>query len=193
MKCIIGLGNPGTRYADTRHNSGAMVLSSLVKHGDSPFQVNRKLKATIGSIRGANEALLAVPTTYMNNSGEAVRSILQYYKLKPADLWLIYDDIDIEFGRIRIKPYGSSAGHNGVTSVIEAVGTDDFARFRVGIKLSDEEAKEAQYAKLTTARFVLLPFSKEQKKILPSIIDETRDAILLALEKGLPEAMNKYN
>ncbi|MFA5107677.1 MAG: aminoacyl-tRNA hydrolase [Patescibacteria group bacterium] len=194
MKCIIGLGNPGKKYSATRHNIGFMVLDALAKKADRAFKANKNLRAEIAKGALAGQAvILAKPLTYMNLSGQAVAAVLQYYKLEPNDLILVYDDVDIDFGRIRLKPYGTSAGHNGVASVIEQLGTTEFSRCRVGIKLGIAEKDLARYHKRSMARFVLDTFSAEQKKLLREIIAESAEAIELALSKGLAEAMNKFN
>lgn len=194
MKCLIGLGNPGKKYAATRHNLGFMVIDALTDKSGLSFKANKKLRVEIAKGQlGRHEVVCAKPLTYMNLSGQAVAAVLNFYKLNPKDLLLIYDDIDIEFGRIRLKPYGTSAGHNGVASVIEQLGTTEFPRCRIGIKLGSAEKDLARYHNRTTARFVLDEFSAEQEKILGSIIAETVEAITLSVSKGLAEAMNRYN
>ncbi|MDD5341716.1 MAG: aminoacyl-tRNA hydrolase [Patescibacteria group bacterium] len=194
MKLIVGLGNPGSKYVKTRHNIGFMVVEALAQDAKLKFQSKAKLKADVA--RGAidsQEIILAKPTTYMNLSGFSVAKLLSFYNLKPADLWVIYDDVDIEFGYLKIKPFGSAAGHKGATSIIEQLATQKFPRFRVGIKLSTANEKDAQYHKKSTARFVVQPFSQAENKILRGVIQETVDAVKLALAKGLPTAMNNFN
>lgn len=194
MKCIIGLGNPGKKYAGTRHNVGFMVIDALCKQAGFAFKANKKLRVEIAKGRLADQEVIFVkPLTYMNLSGQAAVAVLNYYKLEPKDLILVYDDVDIEFGRIRLKPYGTSAGHNGVASVIELLGTTKFPRCRIGIKLGAAEKDLARYHNRSTARFVLDTFSADQKKILDSIITEASEAITLAVKKGLAEAMNRFN
>jgi len=194
MKIIVGLGNPGIKYKSTPHNVGFMVVEALAKNINLKFSVKPKLRAEIAKGRlGKNELIIAKPTTYMNLSGEAVVNLINFYKVSPPDIWLVYDDVDIEFGYIKIKPFGSAAGHKGINSVIQALGTEKFPRFRIGIKLSYEESKKANYSKLSTARFVTRPFIASQKTTLNEIIKQTAEAIKLALTKGLPAAMNKYN
>ncbi len=194
MILIAGLGNPGKKYATTRHNIGFMVLDALAKELKVKFGNKTKLKAEIVKTRvGRTDIILAKPTTYMNLSGFPINNIAQFYQIKPENIWLVYDDVDIEFGYIKIKPYGSAAGHKGATSVIKCLGTQKFPRFRVGIKPSEEESAKARYHKQTTARFVLRGFSPDQKKILKGIVDETVEAILLAIKKSLAESMNQYN
>ncbi|MBU0707512.1 aminoacyl-tRNA hydrolase [Patescibacteria group bacterium] len=194
MKLIVGLGNPGKKYESTRHNIGHMVLNTLSKSLKKKFQSKIKLKSDIIKAKvGKTEIVLAKPTTYMNLSGQAVVQLMNFYKVKPTDIWLVYDDVDIEYGFIKIKPFGSAAGHNGVNSIIKSLGTTKFPRFRVGIKPSAEAATQARYHKLTTSSFVLRAFSPDQDRILEGILDQTADAIVLALEKGLATAMNMYN
>lgn len=194
MKCLVGLGNPGKKYAATRHNLGFMVIDALVKKAGFSYKANKKLRVEIARGKLAGQDVLCVkPLTYMNLSGQAVASVLNYYKLEPKDLLLIYDDIDIEFGSLRLKPDGASAGHNGVASVIEQLGTMKFPRCRIGIKLGAADKDLARYHNRTTARFVLDNFSAEQAALLNGIIAESVEAIERVLRHSLAEAMNKYN
>lgn len=194
MKLIVGLGNPGKKYRETRHNVGFMAVEALAREACLIFRVNKKFQAEIakGRIAGT-DVILAKPATYMNLSGQAVGALANFYKLEPKDIFLVYDDVDIEFGQIRLKPFGASAGHKGAASVIEKLGTTKFPRCRIGIKLPPAEQDLARYHKRATARFVLDTFSAEQKKILPEIIKEAAEALKLVLTKGLATAMNRYN
>ncbi len=194
MILLVGLGNPGKKYAKTRHNIGFMALEALADNLKLKFSYRSKFKADIakGKIDSQN-IVLAKPNTYMNLSGQTVVALAGFYKIKSSNIWLVYDDIDIEYGFIRIKPFGSAAGHKGVNSIISGLGTQKLPRFRVGIKPSAEEAGKARYHKKTTSRFVLGSFSPEQNKILSGVIKQAVNAIVLAVKKGLPEAMNKYN
>lgn len=150
IKLIVGLGNPGRRYKKTRHNIGFMVIDELKRH------ISKK------------DAILLKPTTYMNNSGKAVRSVKDKHKIKPENIIIIHDDIDLPFGEIRISENSSSAGHKGVQSIINEIGTQDFVRVRIGIKpalLRQGFGGRAQ-------DFVLEKFSKQEKKQLKDIIKE---------------------
>jgi len=191
MKLIVGLGNPETKYAKTRHNIGFTVIDALAKRLNTELRVDKEFRSGLAKATHLHHRIfLAQPTTHMNNSGEAISLIAQYYKIDPADVWLVYDDIDIEFGTMKIKPFGSSAGHKGVMSAIEQLGTDRFPRFKFGIRPSDNEHLIRNN---DTGDYVLEPWSAEQAKKIPAIVNRTVDAIILALEKGLPTAMNHYN
>jgi PTH1 family peptidyl-tRNA hydrolase len=191
MKLIVGLGNPGPKYAASRHNAGFMVLDALTRGLNSALREDGEFHAELGKATHLHHRIyLAKPATYMNDSGTAIALIAHYYKIQPADIWLVYDDIDIEFGAIKIKPFGSSAGHKGVMSVIEHLGTDRFPRFKFGIRPQDNAHLVRND---DTADYVLDAWSAEQSAKLPELVNRTVDAIMLALEQGLPTAMNRYN
>ncbi|MFA6533743.1 MAG: aminoacyl-tRNA hydrolase [Patescibacteria group bacterium] len=164
MKIIVGLGNPGKEYAKTRHNLGWLVLDKLA--GKNKWQENKKAKALfLAAEIDGQEALLVKPTTFMNNSGLAVRAMIKKYNLKPSDLIVVHDDKDLDFGRIKVTGDSGSAGHNGVKSLIDVLGTQKFIRVRVGVK---NELLE----KMPTDKFVLGRFNKEEIKQLDNILKE---------------------
>lgn len=170
MKIIIGLGNPGGQYADTRHNIGFAITDELRKKFDFPaFESNKKFNAEIskGSIGGA-EVLLAKPQTFMNLSGTAVRSLLDFYKLAADDIIVIQDDLDIALGKYRVATDSSSAGHNGVQNMIDQLGTQKFKRLRVGI---GEERDGAPVCRLGAHDFVLGKFSEEENVKIGNIME----------------------
>lgn len=163
MKLIIGLGNPGKKYQNTRHNVGFMALDFivknwLIKNDFTEWKEVKRFQAEIseGAVNG-EKIILAKPQTFMNDSGLSVQSLLSYYKLSPNDLMVIHDDLDIEFGKYKIQTDRSSAGHNGVQSIIDHLGTQNFTRIRIGIGRIDKETQGE------TVNFVLNKFNLLEK------------------------------
>jgi PTH1 family peptidyl-tRNA hydrolase len=185
MYIIVGLGNPEEEYSGTRHNMGFDVINAIAeKH---KIQVNKNKFNSLyakSNIEG-QEVILVKPQTYMNLSGISVREIANFYKTKKKEIIIIYDDMDIKQGTIKIRKQGSSGGHNGVKSVIENLGTEEIQRIRVGI--GKEERKEDKI------KYVLGHISKEDRRILDEGIIKARDAIEEILRNGIDKAMNKYN
>ncbi len=178
MKLIVGLGNPGTEYAKTRHNLGYMVVDELCSRWGISLSNNDKLKTQIFTGLIDNQTLvLAKPQTFMNLSGQAVQKVKQFYKLNNADIWVISDDLDLEFGKIRTRIGGSSGGHNGLKNIIEQIG-DDFVRIRIGIK-------NQTLTSIPADKFVLQIFDKNEENKLPDIINHTVQVILGSLENGV--------
>ena len=182
---IVGLGNPGQKYEKTRHNIGFMVLDAL----SSDFKFEKKFNAEIcimnhgedsGQARMTDNIILMKPQTFMNLSGEAVKKFADYYKIKTENIWVIHDDIDIPFGEVRIRKDGSSAGHKGIESVIQNLGTNKFWRFRVGVKNGDLGVIE-------TEDFVLQRFEPNEEKALSKIIEAcTTEIKKLIVNGGVP-------
>jgi len=173
MKLIVGLGNPGKKYTNTRHNIGFDVVlrfweARLKKEGAfSPWKFEKKFQADIStSALGQNKIILALPQTFMNNSGSAVKELSGFYKIKPEDILVIHDDIDINLGEFKIQKNRGSAGHNGVESIIIAINSKNFSRIRIGIR--NEEARD----KMPTEKFVLEKFTLEESALLEKIIAE---------------------
>lgn len=162
MKIIVGLGNTGLEYVRTRHNIGFRILDAC----GMDFRVTKKFHADIAK---KEDIIFCKPQTMMNNSGQAVQTLLAFYHCAPSDMLLIYDDKDLPFGRIRVRAHGSSGGHNGVQSVIDALGTTDFARLRVGIA--------GTHAIQNTAAYVLRNFTKTEERDLSTIIKNASDVI----------------
>src|SRR3989344_2456920 len=158
MKLIVGLGNPGTKYKDTWHNIGFITVDLMQKKHLTEFpkfKKSAKLAAEVSQeVISKDKIVLAKPQTYMNKSGEAISAIARFYKIKPADVWVIHDDIDLPFGKIRISKNSSSAGHNGIKSVIEGLGTQEFVRFRIGIGPEED-------LKIPTDKYVLQKIDKK--------------------------------
>ena len=185
MKLIVGLGNPGQEYKDTRHNIGFMVADKLEKEfakGIPPvWQKDEKKNVLTAKI---GEVLLVKPQTFMNKSGFAVRALMDFYKLTPVDVWVIHDDIDLPLGKIKIREKGSSAGHNGVESIIKELGTDAFVRFRLGIGKGVDRP---------VISFVLSRFRQSEAGSLKHLVKHGTEAVQMALLKGLDRAMNRFN
>jgi len=182
---IAGLGNPGRKYEDTRHNIGFRAIDYLsVKYG---IGVNRlKHKALIGDgIINGERVMLVKPQTFMNLSGESISEIVEWYKLPVKNLIVIYDDVDLPLGTIRIRPKGSSGTHNGMKSVIYHLQSDEFPRIRIGIGNAPEEWDLADY--------VLGKFSPEEVGIIAKSVERAAEAAAVAIQSGIETAMNLYN
>jgi PTH1 family peptidyl-tRNA hydrolase len=188
MWLIVGLGNPETRYFLTRHNLGFMAVDYLVKSvGAREDQGRSEHDALTISFNWENESVkVAKPQTYMNLSGDSVSSLANFYKVPPDHVVIIHDELDLPFGRIQIKIKGGDGGHNGVSSVIEKLGTDEFVRVRVGIGRS-------LIAGMDSATWVLQKFSKEENEKLPEVLNTTVDAVESIVFDGTLKAMNTFN
>ena len=185
MKLIVGLGNPGNEYAGTRHNIGYMAIDAIADM--SGIKVCKKaFKSVLGNatVEGTRTILLK-PQTYMNLSGEAVSAVLSYYKLDPADIIIIHDDMDITFGHIRIKKQGGSAGHRGIASIIKHVNGNNFLRIRAGI------GKPPDY--LTPAEYVLQRFSNQEQDTLKGVISNIEQSVKTILKHGPEKAMHIFH
>lgn len=167
MELLVGLGNPGQKYEKTRHNLGFMVLEEFLKKNSFPnFKFSKKFKSKITEgIFNQKKVVLAEPQTFMNNSGQAVSALSRFYKIKSQSIWIIQDEIDLVLGKIKISKNRSSAGHKGVQSIIEALGTKDFSRIRIGIN-------NQKPARLPTEKYVLQSFTGDEKKIIAQAIEE---------------------
>jgi len=186
VKLIVGLGNPGREYRETRHNAGFMVLDEIARRHDlkwaeAPAQVP---DAIVAKKFGTEPVLLSKPLTFMNRSGEAVAALARYYDVDPADLLVVVDDIDIPFGRLRAKASGSAGTHNGLRSVVERLGTQ-FPRLRVGGGRGD--------ARRDLADHVLAKFEPAEREQLESIITRAADAAEMFAAEGIVKVMNTYN
>jgi PTH1 family peptidyl-tRNA hydrolase len=191
MIIIVGLGNPGKKFEKTRHNLGFLIIENLklkIKNF-SDWKYEKKFKAEIsrGKI-GNKKIILAKPQTFMNNSGKSVKPLTRSYNLEPKNLIVVHDDIDLPLGKIRISIGRSAAGHKGVQSIIDELGTKNFVRFRIGIKPTTYDLR------LTTIEnFVLQKFNKEEEKILKGVIERTCQAIETLIKEGIEKAMQKFN
>lgn len=184
MKIIVGLGNPELELQKSRHNLGFMVVDEFIKnHELGIMNYEKKFKSYITETTINNEKIILVkPQTHMNLSGQAVRALMDYYKLSLDDVWVINDDIDLSLGTIRINKGASSAGHRGVQSIIDELGSQDFIRFRVGVRNFPEGEK------LDTNDFVMANFRPEEKELLEQTIKKAIGSISMALESGIERA-----
>ncbi|HOQ00338.1 MAG TPA: aminoacyl-tRNA hydrolase [Acetivibrio clariflavus] len=185
LSVVIGLGNPGPRYENTRHNVGFDTVDLLSKkHNIDVTKVKHKALIGDGNI-GGHRVLLVKPQTFMNLSGESVREIIEWYKVPVENIIIIYDDIDLPVGKIRIRPKGSAGTHNGMRSVIYQIQSEDFPRIRIGID------KPPQNWDL--ADFVLSKFSTDERKSVEEAIANAAEAVEVILNSGIDKAMNRYN
>lgn len=180
---VVGLGNPGPVYARTRHNVGFMVLDLLAARSGSAFKVHKKSGAEVATGRlSGRPVVLARPRTYMNESGRQVGPLAKFYSVPPAEVIVIHDDLDLDFGRIRLKLGGGEGGHNGLRSVSSVLGTRDYQRVRIGIGRPPGRQE--------VVSFVLEPFRAAERAELPTICEQAADATELLIAQGLEPAQN---
>jgi len=185
MNLVIGLGNPETRYRYTRHNIGFMVLEEIAARWEVPLkQKSFNALWNRGKITGKN-VLLAMPQTYMNLSGNSVRALLAFFKVDVANLIVIHDDLDLPFGKIRLKVGGGDAGHKGLKSIIASLGSADFMRVRMGIGKPSEKTPVEDY--------VLQKFNSDESALLEQIIQSASEATADIIKSGMQQAMAKYH
>lgn len=185
MRIVVGLGNPGRRYNGSRHNVGFECVDLISKALRIKLS-ERRPKAVLGQDEfGGAPVVLAKPRTFMNNSGEAVAYLLTRFGASPSQLVVIYDEMDLPVGSVRIQPRGSSAGHNGIESILSALATPEFSRVRVGIGKPPEEAVGRDH--------VLGRFSREEDQVIKETVPKVAEAVLCLLEEGIDVAMNRYN
>ena len=187
MKLIVGLGNPGIFYANSRHNIGAMTVAALAKSAKLALRRERTIQAKTGKTFFENEAVtLAIPQTFMNLSGVAVGPLMKHMRTALSDLIVVYDDLDLEMGDLRLRPSGSAGGHNGMKSIIAALGTSDFPRLRIGIgRPANPDAD--------VARYVLSSFGRREKKMLDATIENACNCLQAWVIEGTTRSMNIYN
>jgi PTH1 family peptidyl-tRNA hydrolase len=180
---VVGLGNPGPRYETTRHNVGFLVADILAERIGSGFKVHKKSGAEVTTGRlGGRSVVLAKPRTYMNESGRHVGPLAKFYSVAPADVVVLHDELDIDFGRIRLKFGGGEGGHNGLRSVASALGTKDFQRVRIGVGRPP--------GRQDPAAFVLENFNSKERPELGTILEQAADATELLLQHGVEAAQN---
>ncbi len=185
MKLIVGLGNPGKKYDNQRHNLGFMVIDRLAKSLSIDISDN-KFKAEYGKASLEGESVvLAKPMTYMNLSGHAVQGLASFYKIEFSEILIVCDDFNLDFGRIRIREKGSDGGHNGLKSVMACLGSQDFPRLRLGVGLPKGSGDISNY--------VLSQFGGQERKDLDPFIERSKDAILSIITDSIRSAMNQYN
>lgn len=185
MKLIVGLGNPTVKYDKTRHNVGFEVIDRLVDKYNIPLDVSKhKGIYGKGKIEGLTVILLK-PMTYMNLSGESIREVASYYKILPEDIIVIYDDINLDVGRLRIREKGSAGGHNGIKNIISQLGTEEFPRIRIGVGMKPPKMELVDY--------VLSRFSQEEQSLMDQGYERACEALELLLADDIPAAMNQFN
>ncbi len=191
MKIIVGLGNPGKEYEKTRHNAGAMCVDLLREKLNLPeFKIQKKFNALISEGAYENEKIiLAKPQTFMNLSGESVQKLVNFYNCPMENLIVIYDDVDLPLGEIRVRPDGSSGSHNGMKSVTQALSSTAFPRVRIGIESRGAESPKEQ----DISSFVLNSFTKTEFATFKTSLQHAAEATVIILNKGIPEAMQEYN
>lgn len=182
---FIGLGNPGPEYKNSRHNIGFMVMNEIAARLGENFSRLQSQALVIKARHNNNQVVLAKPQTFMNLSGQAAIALLKFYKIPLENLLVIYDDVDLPLETIRLRPEGSSAGHKGMHSIVERLGTQSFARLRIGIG--------RPVGKKSTPKHVLQNFSKTEQKNLPFVIPRAADAALDVITHGIDHAMNTFN
>ena len=183
---LVGLGNPGDKYARSRHNVGFRAIDALCAR--ERCRCDRlRLKALTGFCElGGEKVLLVKPMTYMNLSGQAVRPLADYYKIPPERILVIFDDVSLPVGRLRVRPDGSAGGHNGVKSLIAELGTQDFPRIKVGVG-------EKPHPDYDLADWVLSSFSPQEEKLLATTIERALSAAEAVVTEGMAQAMNQFN
>jgi len=192
-KVIVGLGNPGERYAKSRHNLGFMCLSHLARRYGITFdQKRRQARSGTGQIEG-QRVILSRPQTYMNLSGGAVAGLLRYYRVPSEDLVVIHDDLDLPTGKIRIRRGGGSGGHCGVGSTGDSLGSYAFCRIRVGIDRPRDAQGDPLKADSAITGYVLRPFTGVEKPLIEAAVERVAAAVVCILTEGVTAAMNRFN
>lgn len=183
LRLVAGLGNPGERYRDTRHNAGFRVVEELARRRGWAFS----REECASQVAGSPDVLLVKPQTFMNRSGHALRCFSERLGLEPADLLVVYDEVHLPLGKLRLRPSGSPAGHRGVESVLESLGTDQVPRLRLGVGV------EGMPAGPDLPDFVLAPFTAGEREAIEAMIQKAADACETWLEQGLEAAMGRFN
>jgi peptidyl-tRNA hydrolase, PTH1 family len=184
---VVGLGNPGPGYAGNRHNVGQMALAQLADRASATFK-NHKANAAVAEGRSypaGPKLVLAKPNTYMNTSGGPVAALLRFYKIDPAHLIVLHDELDIPFDTLRLKTGGGHGGHNGIRDIAAAIGTPDFTRVRIGIGRPP--------GRMPAADFVLKDFSGQERELLPNLLTDAADAVELIAGEGLVAAQQRFH
>lgn len=183
MWIIVGLGNPGSKYAKTRHNIGFVVLDDIAERHGIEFKERELYRIGKGSI-GDKEIILVEPLTFMNRSGIAVKDVTKRFNVLPGNMIVIHDDIDMETGRLKLRKKGSSGGHNGVESIIQAIGTNEFTRVKIGVGREEGTASED---------YVLRKFRKDEVPMIRDAVLRAADAVEVIIKHGMEKAMNSFN
>lgn len=188
MILIVGLGNPGKKYENTRHNLGFMVVDEFLRKitpiKKTVWKESKKFNSLVAKV---GDMILVKPLTFVNASGFAVKKLVDFYQVEPEDIWVVHDDVDLPLGKMKIRLGGAAAGHHGVESIIDKLGADRFVRFRLGIGHTGRGADEL------VERYVLREFDVNEKTEVKGMIKKGFKAVEVALEKGLEAAMNQFN
>ena len=191
LRLVVGLGNPGQRYAGTRHNVGFMALELLAKREGVRFKSMAKLQGELAEVGfGSDRLRLLMPQTFMNESGRSIRAALDWFDLSADQVLVLVDDMDLPLGRLRIRAKGSAGGHNGLKSTIQHLGTQEFARLRIGIGAPGRSAEER---KARTVSHVLGSFNACEQPLLQDVLDEVLSGLELIQRQGLERAGNRLN
>lgn len=191
LRLVVGLGNPGQRYAGTRHNVGFMALELLAKRDGVRFKSMAKLQGELAEVGfGSDRLRLLMPQTFMNESGRSIRAALDWFDLSADQVLVLVDDMDLPLGRLRIRAKGSAGGHNGLKSTIQHLGTQEFARLRIGIGAPGRSAEER---KARTVSHVLGSFNAAEQPLLNDVLDEVLRGLELIQRQGLERAGNRLN
>jgi PTH1 family peptidyl-tRNA hydrolase len=184
---IVGLGNPEPKYDKTRHNIGFDAVDALARRGQISWSENRRFQGWFGEGSGlkGNKLRLLKPLTYMNRSGQAIRAVMDWYKLPPESVLIIYDDMDLPVGRLRLRLLGSAGGHNGMKSAIAHLGTQNFPRLRIGIGKSSQDKGSISH--------VLGKFSPQETELISKVLELVVETVELGLKEGVEKAMSLYN
>ena len=191
LHLVVGLGNPGAKYADTRHNVGFMALERLAAAAGTTFRQQAKLQGLLADVgQGTSRLRLLMPQTFMNESGRSIRAALDWFDLAPSQLLVVVDDMDLPLGKLRLRASGSAGGHNGLRSTISHLGTQDFARLRIGIGAPAEDPAERR---ARTVGHVLGRFGAAERPLLEAVLTEVEAGIDLIQRLGLERAGNRLN
>ena len=187
---IVGLGNPGKQYDRTRHNIGFDLVDTLAQRWQIALTEQRRFQGYLGEGMGApgQKVRLLKPTTYMNRSGQAVRAVVDWFKLNPEQVLVVYDDMDLPLGRLRLRLKGSSGGHNGMKSIISHLGTQTFPRLRLGIGAPSQDDRTGE-----TISHVLGKFAPQEREVVEAALDHALKAVDISLKQGVEMAMNRFN
>jgi PTH1 family peptidyl-tRNA hydrolase len=199
ISLIIGLGNPGLEYDRTRHNIGFMAIDRLATSWNISLGKEKRFYGIFGEgrlssrIASSGKIRLLKPTTYMNVSGQSVRACADWFKCDPQNILVVYDDMDLPLGKLRLRPTGSAGGHNGMKSIISHLGTQNFPRLRLGIGRGGDKGDQATKANQNVTNHVLSSFTTTENKILTEIFNLTESAVTSILTDGFEKAMSLYN
>jgi PTH1 family peptidyl-tRNA hydrolase len=185
-RLIVGLGNPGPEYEHTRHNVGFWVVDAVAETARAAFRHDGRANAMVAQGRTRGRPLtLAKPLTFMNRSGQSVKHLVRRFSLSPRNLLVVYDDLNLDVGRLRLRERGSAGGHNGMQDIIDRLGTDDFPRLRLGIG--------SDYGRGQQSEYVLSPFDADQEPLIDEALDRAHDAVITFVTDGVVTAMNRFN